>query len=82
MIWEGESQEKFEAVLGKIPVFLRDIAQKKVRARAEQFAAREGRSLVTLQDVVGAFFKETPFGFHGPMKADMDALGIDYNKYV
>ena len=24
---------------------------------------------------------ETPFGFHGPMKMDMEALGIDYEKY-
>ena len=24
---------------------------------------------------------ETPFGFHGPMKLDMEELGIDYKKY-
>ena len=81
MIWEKQAQEYFEAILAKIPVFLRDVAQKKVSTRAEQFALKAARSSVTPQDVVDAFFKETPFGFHGPMKADMEALGIDYQKY-
>ena len=44
-------------------------------------ARQDSRSEVSLKDVIDAFFMETPFGFHGPMKMDMDALGIDYEKY-
>ena len=81
MDWNSEAKENFEAILGKIPVFLRPIAQKKVALKAESTALGQGRTEVSPKDVVDAFFLETPFGFHGPMKADMEALGIDYTKY-
>jgi hypothetical protein len=81
MIWDNTAQESFEAVLAKTPLFLRDIARQKVSRKAEKNALDDNRSSVSLQDVVGAFFMETPFGFHGPMKMDMEALGIDYQKY-
>ena len=81
MNWEKQARENFEAILGKIPVFLRSIAEKKVSQKAENLARNEGRLEVSQKDVVEAFFRETPFGFHGPMKMDMEALGIDYEKY-
>jgi len=81
MNWDKEALDDFEAVLSKIPVFLRDTARKKVLPRAEKNAGDAGRGSVTQKDVVDAFFAETPFGFHGPMKADMGSLGIDYIKY-
>jgi hypothetical protein len=81
MIWDKIAKENFEAVLAKIPVFLRGIAEKKVSQRAEANARKEDRLEVSPKDVVDAFFMETPFGFHGPMKMDMEALGIDYEKY-
>jgi hypothetical protein len=81
MNWDKESKLKFDAILGKIPAFLRPMAEKKVSQKAESLARAEGRSEVSLKDVVDAFFIETPFGFHGPMKTDMQALGIDYQKY-
>ena len=57
------------------------MATQKVSQKAEENARLGNRSEVTQKDVIDAFFMETPFGFHGPMKADMDALGIDYQKY-
>lgn len=81
MNWDQTTEEKFEQLIGKIPVFLRDIARQKVSQKAERIAGQEGRSQVTEKDLVDAFFAETPFGFHGPMKNDMEALGIDYTKY-
>jgi hypothetical protein len=81
MNWDMTARENFDAILAKIPAFLRDIAKKKVAERAEMNARKENRPEVTQKDVVDAFFKETPFGFHGPMKMDMEALGIDYQKY-
>jgi Protein of unknown function (DUF2621) len=79
--WDKTAREDFEAVLGKIPLFLRDIARKKVSKKAEKNAIDDNRRTVTPKDVVDASFMETPFGFHGPMKMDMEALGIDYQKY-
>jgi len=79
--WEKSTEEKFRQLLEKVPVFLRDMARKKVSQKAESLAGKEGRSQVTEKDLVDAFFAETPFGFHGPMKTDMEALGIDYAKY-
>ncbi len=81
IIWEKTTEEKFSQLLEKIPIFLRGMAQEKVSKKAEGIAAREGRAQVTEKDLVDAFFTETPFGFHGPMKTDMEALGIDYAKY-
>ena len=81
MDWDKAAREDFDKILAKIPVFLRSIAAKKVSARAEDTAAQEGLQSVSQKNVVDAFFSETPFGFHGPMKTDMEELGIDYEKY-
>ena len=81
MNWEKIAKENFEAILAKIPVFLRSIAAKKVSEKAEMNALNNNRQEVSQKDVVDAFFMETPFGFHGPMKMDMESLGIDYQKY-
>jgi hypothetical protein len=81
MNWDNTAKDHYEAILAKIPVFLRSIAATKVSQRAETNARSENRLEVSPKDVVDAFFIETPFGFHGPMKMDMEALGIDYQKY-
>ena len=79
--WDTHTQEKFNQMIEKIPIFMRGIAQDKVSKSAEGIAAQNQRLLVCEKDMVDAFFKETPFGFHGPMKNDMKDLGIDYIKY-
>lgn len=79
--WDRTAKESFEAILAKVPVFLRSIAEKKVSQKAVMIARIENRSEVSQKDVVDAFFAETPFGFHRPMKTDMESLGIDYKKY-
>lgn len=81
MNWEKTTQEKFKQLLDKIPVFLRGIAEEKVSKRAEAIAQKENHPEVTEKDLVDAFFAETPFGFHGPMKCDMEEMGIDYVKH-
>ncbi len=79
--WDKAAEEKFKLMTGKIPIFLRGIAQKKVFEKAENIVKSENRLEVTEKDMVDAFFAETPFGFHGPMKLDMEEFGIDYTKY-
>ena len=81
MNWDLTAKQDFEAILAKIPVFLRSTAAKKVAQKSEDLAFKENRLTVSPKDVVDAFFIETPFGFHGPMKTDMESLGIDYKKY-
>ncbi|MCK5014964.1 MAG: DUF2621 family protein [Candidatus Omnitrophica bacterium] len=81
MDWDKNTEEKFKQLIEKIPIFPRDIAKEKVSKTAAGLAEKENRPHVTEKDLVNAFFEETPFGFHGPMKTDMAALGIDYTQY-
>jgi hypothetical protein len=81
MDWEKDTLEKFDRLIGKIPIFLREIARDKVSKKAQDLVVKDGRAQITEKDMVDAFFAETPFGFHGPMKSDMEELGIDYTRY-
>ena len=81
MNWDKNTKEKFEQLAEKIPVFLRGIAEEKITKKADNLASEAGRNEVNEKDLVDAFFAETPFGFHGPMKSDMEAIGVDYIKY-
>ena len=81
VIWNKPTEEKFKQLIARVPVFLRDIAKEKISKRAESIVSKENRQEITEKDMVDAFFAETPFGFHGPMKTDMEALGVDYTKY-
>jgi len=79
--WNREAEEKFNQMIEKVPVFLRDMAKEKVSKKAAAFAEEENRPEIMEKDLVNAFFEATPFGFHGPMKTDMEALSIDYTQY-
>lgn len=79
--WEKETEEKFNKIIGGIPDMIRGIAETRVSKKAENIVRSENRIEITEKDMVDAFFAETPFGFHGPMKTDMEKLGIDYTKY-
>jgi hypothetical protein len=81
MPWETAVREQFERMIAKVPVFLRSLAARKVSEKAELLAGKENRASVSEKNLVDAFFAETPFGFHGPMKTDMAALGIPYTRY-
>ena len=81
VIRDKTTEEKFLRMIEKIPIFLRGIAKEKVSKKAENIVGKENRTKVCEKDMVDAFFSETPFGFHGPMKNDMEALGIDYTQY-
>ena len=79
--WDKATEEKFAQLIERVPIFLRDIAKEKVSKKAEGLVRKENRSTIGEKDLVDAFFIETPFGFHGPMKTDMTIVGIDYTKY-
>ena len=77
----AEVQSKYDQLLGKIPVFMRPIALQKVTKKAETLVLADNRQSVTEKDLVDAFFAETPFGFHGPLKNDMHEFGTNYQQY-
>ena len=79
--WEKTTGEKFQQILAGIPDMIRGIAETRVSKKAESIVREANRTEITEKDMVDAFFAETPFGFHGPMKTDMEKLGIDYTKY-
>ena len=81
MLWNPDTAEKFNQLIEKIPAPLREMARGKVSEKAESLACQENRPEVCEKDLVDAFFEKTPFGFHGPMKTDMAAVGIDYAQY-
>ena len=79
--WEKNAQDKFNQLIEKVPVFMQDLARGKVLKKAESIVKKDNRLEITEKDMVDAFFAATPFGFHGPMKTDMETIGIDYTKY-
>ncbi len=79
--WDEYTFKNFQSMLEKIPIVLRAMAEKNVSKKAVSLATDEKRVVIGEKDLVDAFFAETPFGFHGPMKNDMDELNIDYTQY-
>ena len=76
-----KTEEKFAQLIAKIPDPIRGIAETRVSKKAQSIVTEDNRSEITEKDMVDAFFAETPFGFQGPMKTDMETIGIDYSKY-
>jgi hypothetical protein len=81
IIWGGNTAQNFQKILANVPDMIRGIAETRVSKKAEAIVREAGRIEITEKDMVDAFFAETPFGFHGPMKTDMLAAGVDYKKY-
>ena len=79
--WDKDAKIKFDLLIEKVPVFLKDMAQSKVLQKTENIVRKDNRNLINEKDLVDAFFAATPFGFHGPMKTDMMSIGLDYTKY-
>ena len=79
--WDLTAHAQFQQMIAKVPIFLRGMAQDKVSKKAEEIVRKDNRTEITEKDMVDAFFEGTPFGFHGPMKCDMEELEIDYKKY-
>ena len=79
--WDKPTYEKFLKILEQIPDLIRGIAETRVSKKAEGIIRQDNRWVIAEQDMVEAFFAETPPGFIGPMKTSMQELGIDYTQY-
>jgi len=81
MEWEIPTQGKFNAVIFKLPVFHRRIAEEAVQKKACENAALRNAQGVQDQDVISAFFTEVPPPFYSMMIRVLDDSGFDYRKY-
>ena len=82
MDWDPVTQEKFLAMIKKIPMFHRDIAKEVVEKKARLNAQARNASCIEEQDVVDAFFSEVPKAFYSLMVRILDEAGLDYGKNV
>ena len=81
MPWEQLTQDRFNRMVAKIPVFHRRITQELVIPRAEELARKRSSSRVEEQDVIGAFFFDVPSPFYSMMIRLMEQSGFDYKKH-
>jgi len=81
MDWESNTQEKFNLMISKIPIFHRHITQEAVTKRAEEIACQRNSPQVQEQDVISAFFSDVPSPFYSMMVRLLEQAGFDYRKY-
>ena len=78
--WDKDTEAKFLKILEQIPDLIRGIAEARVSKKAQSIVKEDNRCVISQEDMVHAFFAETPPAFKAAMKASMQELGIDYTK--
>ena len=81
MEWQKDTQEKFDCMIRKMPIFHRRMAQKSASAKAALLAQERGADAINEEDVVKAFFLETPKPFINLMVKLMKEVGFKYEQY-
>jgi len=81
MIWETKTEEKFKALISRIPVFHRRITESVVMRQAQNNALLRKSAQVEEQDVIAAFFSDVPSPFYSMMVRLLEQSGFDYKKY-
>jgi len=81
MDWDTKTQEKFRAMIAKMPVFHRHITENAVTIRAAENASARKSAKVEEEDVINAFFSDVPNPFYSMMVRLLDQSGFDYKKY-
>lgn len=79
--WEATAQAKYTEMIGKIPLFHRDIAKQIVDKKAVINAQQRSSTQVEEQDIVQAFFTEVPMTFYSLMIRLFESVGFDYKQY-
>jgi len=80
MEWESVTQEKFNAVISKLPIFHRHIAESAVIKKAEENARERNAAQVEEPDVIAAFFSDVPSPFYSMMVRLLEQAGFDYRR--
>jgi hypothetical protein len=85
MEWTSEAAEKFKALLGEIPVFMRPMAEQMGRREVVKQAEARGLDTIDLPTLVVALIKATPPNMKEQMKQAMTKHGInlaDYSEHL
>jgi hypothetical protein len=75
--WSAEGESLFDAVIGRKPEFIRDMARPEIRKKAEELAAARGSAQVVRHDVAKANVLCTPADFRMFALSDLRSLGFD-----
>ena len=81
MEWSQEATEKFKALLGEIPIFLRPMAEQMGKNEIGKVAAARGISQVDIPTMVVGLINATPVHLKDSMKEAMTKHGIDLAAY-
>lgn len=81
MDWDIKTQEKFNLMISKMPIFHRHIAESATARKALENAISRNARAVEDEDVVSAFFSEVPKPFYSLMIRLLENVGFDYKKF-
>ena len=81
MLWEKITEEKFNKMLSKMPIFHRHITEVTATEKAQDNARERGSRTVEEEDLMRAMFSEVPLQFYSLMIKLLDDVGFDYKKY-
>jgi len=82
MQWEKTTQQKYDLMISKIPLFHREITKKVVPLKAEENAKRRGAAAIEEADVIQAFLTEVPKAFYSMMIRLMDDVHFDHHSFT
>lgn len=81
MSWEKTTEERFNKMLSKMPIFHRHMTEVGATQKAEENAKTRGSRTVEEEDLMRAMFSEVPMQFYSLMIKLLDDVGFDYKKY-
>jgi len=76
IVWDSNVKDIFNKVLKSIPVEFQGIAEKTVEKRAGEIALERKDTTIYMNDLVQAFYSETPEIFQDGMKRELKLLGV------
>ena len=81
MSWEKTTEERFNKMLSKMPIFHRHMTEVAATQKAEDNAKARASRTVEEGDLLAAMFSEVPMQFYSLMVKLLDDVGFDYKKH-
>ena len=81
MTWDKTTEEKFNRMLSKMPIFHRHMTEVTATQKAESNAKERNSRVVEEEDLMRAMFSEVPLQFYSLMIKLLDDVGFNYKKY-
>ena len=80
--WEEAASNKYKEMLGKIPIFHRELTKQVVDQQAPVNAKERNSQKVEEEDIVKAFLSEVPKAFYSLMIRLMDDVEFNYKSFI